>query len=181
MSKAHSDLHHEASQLAVCKRSKITIGQRFGRLTTLGQSFRAGIRNSTEVVVQCDCGKIKCVHAGSLLDGNTATCGCGRVRAKHGYSRVGQRHPLYKLWCGIVNRCYNSSDRTFENYGASRSPPQARRNAGNPFSQRHPRPPSALHFHGRWDRPASRHRPVAKGRWPVVYGGLKVDHGGKFC
>lgn len=42
----------------------------------------------------------------------------GWNRAIHGDNRVGQRHPLYKIWAGILRRCDNTHERNYERYGA---------------------------------------------------------------
>lgn len=46
-------------------------GKVFGKLTVLEQV------STLNIVVQCSCGTIKSVRRGSLLEGDTKTCGCG--------------------------------------------------------------------------------------------------------
>jgi hypothetical protein len=41
----------------------------------------------------------------------------GWNRATHGDNRVGQRHPLYKVWAGILRRCDNPNEKNWERYG----------------------------------------------------------------
>lgn len=42
----------------------------------------------------------------------------GEAKVRHGDSRTGRRHPLYKVWAGILRRCYNPNERNYERYGA---------------------------------------------------------------
>ncbi len=41
----------------------------------------------------------------------------GQSRATHGDNRVGKRHPLYKVWAGILRRCNNPHEKNYERYG----------------------------------------------------------------
>jgi hypothetical protein len=36
---------------------------------------------------------------------------------KHGYAKRKKQHHLYKIWCGMVSRCYNKNVPCFYNYG----------------------------------------------------------------
>ena len=56
-------------------------GQRFGKLTVIGPTEK---RKGTSVVwrCKCDCGKETLVAAGSLVSGNTKSCGCLRFEAR---------------------------------------------------------------------------------------------------
>ena len=100
----------------------IKVGTRFGRLVTIGPTFR--IRHPHYAVVcQCDCGAVVGNQVGNLRSGDIVSCGCYRdeiVRIKlatHGYSRVGKSHPLYRLWGDMIQRCVNPNRRSFDRYG----------------------------------------------------------------
>ena len=70
-------------------------------------------------VCKCDCGNTKSIRSDALLSGVTKSCGCYNlecisIRAtKHGLSK----HPLFKEWTGIKQRCYNPNERYYYNYG----------------------------------------------------------------
>lgn len=96
------------------------IGQRFGRLTVLEEVDDRTTCGEVKYLCQCDCGNTKIVIGTLLRDGRTKSCGCllaesTRKRSrKHGLSD----HPLYKIWSGIVQRCYKETDTAYKYYGA---------------------------------------------------------------
>lgn len=90
-------------------------GQRFGRLI-VGRYFNAGAWEC-----ECDCGSVKSFYSANLRAGRTQSCGClnkeaskGNVRrATHGKTLT----PEYKVWQGMRQRCENSNDKSFDDYG----------------------------------------------------------------
>lgn len=60
--------------IRACKRVKNRVGQRFGRLVVLKLAPRKG--RGARWVCLCDCGKKTIVHARSLPNGTTTSCGC---------------------------------------------------------------------------------------------------------
>lgn len=67
----------------------------------------------------CRCGTVRSVSRGSLVSGGTLSCGClvgerNKERATHGHSGSEE----YKIWTGLLTRCYNSSHESYLNYGA---------------------------------------------------------------
>lgn len=95
-----------------CPGQDIT-GTRFGKLVVIGRSSRPFLRtNGSEIDAwecRCDCGNVKRVRGYSLLNGNTATCGCG-----HGTHRR-SRTPIYETWMRMHRRCRNKG---LKNYGS---------------------------------------------------------------
>lgn len=100
---------------------KNIIGQRFGRLTVVGDS---GKRKNGFVLWECicDCGNRCNVIGKRLASGNTKSCGCIRRekcaqlaqgRKTHGQSK--QR--VYKAWVAMVGRCHNSQHAEYADYG----------------------------------------------------------------
>lgn len=92
-------------------------GRRFGRLLVLK---RAPSKNGcTRWKVRCDCGTVKIVFA-TALNGDTLSCGClGRERTKQRSTKHGlSSHPLYHVYNGMMDRCYNANNPAFKNYGA---------------------------------------------------------------
>lgn len=90
-------------------------GERFGRLAVIE---RAGRNNFKKVLwkCRCDCGKEVCVTAGSLVTGNTTSCGCYLKEkiTKHG----GWKNASYNTWRAMIRRCTNPNDKDYAKYGA---------------------------------------------------------------
>lgn len=94
-------------------KTKITTGQRFGRLTASKQL--------TPIVwlMDCDCGGKRTVKEFNLLNGRVESCGCdgrthgGDLKINGGHSS----HPLYKTWACMMYRCYRTEDPRYEDYG----------------------------------------------------------------
>lgn len=95
-------------------------GMRFGRLVVLEKVHRDGITNAFWKC-KCDCGKETTVISKSLRNGGTTSCGCYRSEywkgkmTTHGmcFSR------LAHIWYSMRQRCNNSKNHAFENYGGS--------------------------------------------------------------
>lgn len=104
-------------------------GQRFGRLTALEPAGR--YKRETTWRCICDCGGETTVSSCNLRKGNTKSCGCWRsdvAKAKvqrgdtkgnlsHGYSKPGERHPLYRTWSLMITRCTNPNVPNWPYYG----------------------------------------------------------------
>lgn len=89
--------------------------QRFGKLVVIAQAGR----NRLKKVLwrcRCDCGTELDVPSGSLVTGNTTSCGCylkERI-TKHG----GTGRASYNTWRAMMRRCYNNQDKDYQRYGA---------------------------------------------------------------
>lgn len=75
--------------------------------------------NSRRAIFKCSCGRnFKCI-IGSVVTGNTKSCGCWGAKSrslrftKHGLGN----HPVYKVWSGIKTRCYNKKRIDYRYYG----------------------------------------------------------------
>lgn len=95
---------------------------KFGKLLVV--EF-AGYKNKrAEWKCECDCGNKIIVPAHRLISGNTKSCGCYvretliREKTIHGGSKRKQKERLYTIWNGMKNRCNNSRDENYKNYGA---------------------------------------------------------------
>lgn len=91
------------------------VGQVFGRLRVIE---RAGTDQNKKVVWRCccECGNFVSVTSGSLVTGNTTSCGCylkERI-TKHGGTNKGS----YNTWRGMIRRCHNPNDKDYKRYGA---------------------------------------------------------------
>ena len=90
----------------------ITAGTVFGRLTALEDAPHA----SSDVRCICIDGTEVTPKGFSLVNGKTRSCGCLRreiMSTNGGFSK----HPLYKTWRGMINRCTNPNSDSYPNYG----------------------------------------------------------------
>jgi hypothetical protein len=105
---------------------RITLGERFGRLTALANTKTKTYPSKSRVLYyecRCDCGNILFVTIYALRSGNTRSCGCLQVditrgrSITHGFSfrRSGKR--VYRIWCCMITRCTNPKATRYENYG----------------------------------------------------------------
>ncbi len=94
-------------------------GQNFNRLTVVKRASTNTSQNKPKWVCLCDCGKIVEVGGYELKSGNTKSCGCWnhdvhKEQLKtHGLSKT----RLYKVWCGMKERCYNPHNKRYKHYG----------------------------------------------------------------
>lgn len=97
-------------------------GKKFGRLTVIEYAGREN--NNSYYICKCDCGEIKKFRASHLTSERTKSCGCLNKEltidrsTKHGYATALYKHPMYRVWYGMKNRCYNKNTRGYEYYGA---------------------------------------------------------------
>jgi hypothetical protein len=89
-------------------------GQVFGRLRVLR---REGTDQNHKVVWRCVCvcGSEVCATSGSLVTGNTTSCGCylkERI-TKHG----GWRNASYNSWRAMIRRCTVPTDKDYPRWG----------------------------------------------------------------
>jgi len=89
-------------------------GQQFGRLTVVAQAGRNNLKKVLWDCV-CACGARTTVASGSLVTGNTTSCGCVLKEAitKHGNSGKSS----YNTWRAMVRRCNNPEDKDYGRYG----------------------------------------------------------------
>lgn len=64
---------------------------------------------------RCECGNIKEIRIRNVKQGSASSCGCLKKRLDlvHGL----YRHPLYRIWTGIKQRCYYHKAISFPKYG----------------------------------------------------------------
>jgi hypothetical protein len=87
-------------------------GQRFGKLTVIKQAGRNTLKKVLWECL-CDCGNKINVVAGSLVTGNTESCGCVIPNFKHG----GSGKSSYNTWRAMIRRCNNPKDKDYPKYG----------------------------------------------------------------
>lgn len=87
-------------------------GQRFGKLTVIEEAGRNPLKKVLWKC-KCDCGSETIVTAGSLVTGNTTSCGCITPNFKHG----GAKNSSYNTWRAMIRRCNNLQDKDYPRYG----------------------------------------------------------------
>jgi hypothetical protein len=100
-------------------------GTRFDRLTVeeFAGRRKSGKQSFTQYLCRCDCGTKKIVTAHHLRRGATRSCGClkrdrvSEAKKTHGMSRGASKHPLYRTWVNMRQRCNNRSDGNYGRYG----------------------------------------------------------------
>ena len=105
-------------------------GATFGRLTVLDEvasRWKPCGSRIRRFRCQCECGKEAIVAYDGLKSGTTRSCGClrkdsplvrGKVKAiVHGLCRRGKWNYLYNAWHNIKERCHNSRNGSYKNYG----------------------------------------------------------------
>jgi hypothetical protein len=98
-------------------------GTRFGRLTILNEDERRYNLDGSVYrnwLCQCDCGNQTVARTQSLTKGSTKSCGCYQKQRASESSRKWSpaEKELNNRWRAIHNRCYNSANVSFHNYGA---------------------------------------------------------------
>ncbi len=97
-------------------------GMKFGKLTLIKRSHLSKNR-SWIWLCRCDCGAEKSILGVSLTNGHTISCGCYRSEATskhktiHGNATRTLRTKEYRIWIGMISRCGNTSDKSYEDYG----------------------------------------------------------------
>ena len=87
-------------------------GQVFGKLVVLEQAGRDKLKKVLWRC-RCDCGNETVVVSGSLVTGNTTSCGCVAPNLKHGGSGKGS----YNTWRAMIRRCTIPTDKDYPRYG----------------------------------------------------------------
>jgi len=98
--------------------SKISTGQRFGRLTASLQVVNPSRYRIWRCT--CDCGGSKDIRESSLVAGYTKSCGClirefnRATKTTHGMQHTAE----YRVWRSMIARCTNRRSPLWKRYGA---------------------------------------------------------------
>lgn len=88
-------------------------GDKFGKLTVLAIGKKAGTYRYT-AVCKCDCGGFPVLaRIDALKDGRNTSCGCMKGGPTHGL----HKHPLYRKWHHMMQRCYDAKSARYYRYG----------------------------------------------------------------
>lgn len=98
-------------------------GERFGRLMLTGYSVIVGVagyrRRTVEAI--CDCGGIRMYVFDYLQKGSTRSCGCLKRDLErmfpHRVTHNLSKHPLFKVYVGMKERCINPNHNRYQYYG----------------------------------------------------------------
>lgn len=88
----------------------------FGKLTVL--ALKGVHRRNAYWECRCECGNLVDVKGESIRSGHTASCGCLQKEwaskpKTHGLTK----HPLFKTWALMLQRCNNPKSKDYGNYG----------------------------------------------------------------
>jgi hypothetical protein len=93
-------------------------GKKYGRLIVL---HREGKDNQGNVMwkCRCDCGEINSVRGYALKNGSATSCGClaSELTKKRSTTHGMTNTPEYNIWVGMIQRCTNSKNKDYKNYG----------------------------------------------------------------
>lgn len=105
-------------------RKLLPIGTVVGALTIIGVAAN-NKQGSTQSLVRCGCGTEKIVGNSCLRRGSTKSCGCLRksilpsLNKTHGAAGRNTKHPEYRIWAGIIQRCTNQKLAAYARYGGA--------------------------------------------------------------
>lgn len=96
-------------------RFKDLTNQKINRLTVIKKQ---GINKygGVDWLCQCDCGKYTIVSSNMLNSGQIKSCGCLR-KEKHFKTHGLSKHKLYRVYYGILGRCYDKKNKKYYLYG----------------------------------------------------------------
>lgn len=96
--------------------------QKFGELTAIRFDHRDNRVNGGQHywLFRCDCGNEVVLRKNSVISGNTKRCSCCSAKrsAKRNTIHGGVGTRLYREWAGIIQRCTNPNDTSWNRYGA---------------------------------------------------------------
>ena len=89
-------------------------GKKFNKLTALHRLHNT--KGKTKWLCVCDCGNFAEVILSDLQLNKTKSCGCLKYESnKTNHGKI--QKPLYKTWQNMKQRCYNSNNKSYNNYG----------------------------------------------------------------
>ena len=106
-------LQHKLTKSCGCTKKVNYVGKSFGFLTVKKEIRTKG--KETRCICVCKCGNEIEVGSGSLISGNTKSCGCLSTQNKTTHGMYGTR--FYNIWKDIKQRCYDIGGTYYLHYG----------------------------------------------------------------
>lgn len=101
--------------LVETKAKSVGVGEKFGRLTVIAIGQIPGTYRYF-AVCECACGsEPKSIRMDGLTNGNVVSCGC--VQRERVTTHALSKSNHYHRWRGIMDRCYNTKCKPYQNYG----------------------------------------------------------------
>jgi hypothetical protein len=102
------------------KNKYIEPNTKINRWTVKKRIAKLNKSNQAMYLCECECGTIKQVAGFRLRSGYTKSCGCltRELSAKRLTTHGLTKHPLFSIWCSMMNRCYSKKNKAYCNYGA---------------------------------------------------------------
>ena len=101
------------------RKINITAGEKYGRLTVVERVAADPKSGNLRYLCKCDCGATSFVTGSNLSRGVTTSCGClmreAAIKRNTTHGKCGTR--LYRIWCGMKERCNNPNQASYKNYG----------------------------------------------------------------
>ena len=97
-------------------------GKRFGKLTVVSRAENNKNGGAMWNCV-CECGNTTVTWGANLRSGKSKSCGCNSIQhtversTKHNCCKRGSVERLYRVWRGIIGRCYDPKNNSFCWYG----------------------------------------------------------------
>ena len=98
-------------------------GQQFGKLVAI-RSEGSNNQGNAMWLCQCECGNTVVVNSQNLKNNHTKSCGCSKSEAITKRNKAGmidniprQKNRLYRIYYGMLSRCFNSKTKHFKGYG----------------------------------------------------------------
>jgi len=66
---------------------------------------------------KCKCGNEKIIAISNLSSGRSASCGCKPYNNSKDYNIKVSKSPLYSVWAGAMQRCYDTKYVNYQDYG----------------------------------------------------------------
>ena len=101
-----------------CRHTNDLTGKKFGRLTVVERYEKMSSGHSKWLCI-CECGNTKIVEDSNLKHSDKISCGCWRkeLYIENAKYNGDSKTELYKIWSGMIRRCYNQKMQNYKYYG----------------------------------------------------------------
>lgn len=98
--------------------SRTLLGKTFGEYTVIDSrvTYTPAGNPRTLLKVRCSCGEVYERERSSIVRAKHPMC--ANCRGTGGRAEEGYKHPLYRVWRGLVSRCYDHNAENYKYYGA---------------------------------------------------------------